>query len=257
MTKLRWDEVGERHYYTGVDRGVLYTEDGHGYAWNGLTEISEVPSDAEVRPIFQNGIKTLNIPRMESFAVALTAYTYPMELDNYEVDDVFSPAVISGESQRTFNLSYRTLVDGNTHYQIHLVHKALASATEKSFGTINASVDAIEFGWNIATTPVPIIGARPSAHLIIDTRIAYPWAVQAVEDLLYGTDTEDAEFPNLIDIIAIFDDAAILKITDFGDGTWEADGPDDVVQFTSATSFEISWPSAIYISDDTYTVSTL
>jgi hypothetical protein len=37
---LVWDQVGQRYYETGVDKGVLYLRDnagvyGVGYAWNG------------------------------------------------------------------------------------------------------------------------------------------------------------------------------------------------------------------------------
>ena len=49
MTKLLWDQVGEREYETGVDRGVLYLPDGSGqyndgFAWNGLVTVTESPS---------------------------------------------------------------------------------------------------------------------------------------------------------------------------------------------------------------------
>jgi hypothetical protein len=42
MTKVVWDQVGQRFYETGVDHGVLYIPDGagvynSGFAWNGLT----------------------------------------------------------------------------------------------------------------------------------------------------------------------------------------------------------------------------
>ena len=41
MTKLLWDQTGEKLYSTGVDHGVLYVHDGTNYgtgvAWNGLT----------------------------------------------------------------------------------------------------------------------------------------------------------------------------------------------------------------------------
>ena len=42
MGKLEWDKIGERRYETGVDRVVLYKNNGNSaYAWNGITGITE------------------------------------------------------------------------------------------------------------------------------------------------------------------------------------------------------------------------
>ena len=45
MSKLKWDQIGERWYETGVDRGVLYVRDNTGaypvgVPWNGLTAVT-------------------------------------------------------------------------------------------------------------------------------------------------------------------------------------------------------------------------
>jgi hypothetical protein len=50
--RLLWDQVGEREYEAGVDRGVLYLPDAtgeydRGFAWNGLTTVTESPSGAD------------------------------------------------------------------------------------------------------------------------------------------------------------------------------------------------------------------
>ncbi len=41
MTRLVWDQLGDRVYETGLDRGVLYFTDGGGVPWNGLTSVEE------------------------------------------------------------------------------------------------------------------------------------------------------------------------------------------------------------------------
>lgn len=48
MAKLVWDAIGEHFYETGVDHVVLYRLDANnaysnGYAWNGVSSISESP----------------------------------------------------------------------------------------------------------------------------------------------------------------------------------------------------------------------
>ena len=44
MSKLVWDQTGERLYETGVKYGVLYVQEGAAYpkgvAWNGLTAVT-------------------------------------------------------------------------------------------------------------------------------------------------------------------------------------------------------------------------
>ena len=53
---LVWDAIGERFYEYGVDHGVLYIPDpvtgayDEGFAWNGLTTVTESPSGAESSP---------------------------------------------------------------------------------------------------------------------------------------------------------------------------------------------------------------
>ena len=62
MAVLTWDNVGERTYETGVDRGVLYIPNvngvyDNGVAWNGLTSVSESPTGAEANAMYADNIK--------------------------------------------------------------------------------------------------------------------------------------------------------------------------------------------------------
>ena len=84
MTALTWDQVGERLYETGVDHGVLYIPDqsgayGEGFAWNGLTTVTESPSGAESTPQYADNIKYLNLISAEEFGATIEAFTYPDE----------------------------------------------------------------------------------------------------------------------------------------------------------------------------------
>ena len=44
MSRIVWDQSGERLFETGVDHGVLFPVDGtiygKGVAWNGLTQVT-------------------------------------------------------------------------------------------------------------------------------------------------------------------------------------------------------------------------
>lgn len=63
--------------------------------------------------------------------------------------------------------------------------------------------------------------------------------------------------PGMLEVVAMFENASLLKITDHGDGSWTAEGPDEAIQMLSPTEFEITWPSAVYLSSDTYRISSL
>ena len=58
MAVLKWDEVGERIYQTGIDKGVLYLQDGKVVVWNGLIGIEESPN-SELKSFFLDGVKYL------------------------------------------------------------------------------------------------------------------------------------------------------------------------------------------------------
>ena len=82
--KIRWDQIGERKFETGVSNGVLYPGDGSGgykggVAWNGLTNVQESPSGAEPNPIYADNIKYLNLMSAEEYAATIEAYMAPDE----------------------------------------------------------------------------------------------------------------------------------------------------------------------------------
>src|SRR3954452_7980951 len=79
MPALSWDQVEDRRFETGVDRGVLYI-DGRGGAWNGLRSVEDATARS-VKSFYQDGIKFLDHQVLEEFSGSLTAYTYPDEFE--------------------------------------------------------------------------------------------------------------------------------------------------------------------------------
>jgi hypothetical protein len=71
MSKIVWDQAGERLYETGVEKGVLYPYSNSAYApgvaWNGLTAVTESPSGAEATALYADNIKYLNLMSNEEF----------------------------------------------------------------------------------------------------------------------------------------------------------------------------------------------
>ena len=212
---LAWDQVGERLYETGVDKGVLYPLDesgeySEGFAWNGLTTVTESPTGAEATPTYADNIKYLNLVSAEEFGATIEAYTYPDEFAQCDGTAEPQPGVAVGQqSRKLFGLCYRTLlgndVEGNDHgYKLHLIYGALAAPSEKAYATINDSPEAIAFSWEVTTTPVSVAGLKPTAQLVIDSTKVDPADLATLEDILYGTVGDDPSLPLPDAVIAIF-----------------------------------------------------
>ena len=257
MTRILWDAIGSHHFSAGVDRGVLYLQNGSGVPWNGLVSVNEAPSGADVVDNYYDGQKFFARRRPEEFEATIEAFTYPVEFDEYDGRGQY----VTDQGRKPFGFSYRTLlgndIDGTSlGYLIHIVYNAITKPTARGHKTISDSSELSLFSWGITTSDIEIDGHRGS-HLIINSTIAYPGVLSVIENTLYGSADTSARLPEPQEILDLFEDGAILKITDHGDGTWTAEGPDSAIQMLSATEFEITWPSAVYLSSDTYRISSL
>lgn len=214
MPKLVWDNVGERFYETGVDHGVLYPQDAsgtypEGVAWNGLTAVTESPSGAEATALYADNIKYLTMLSNEEFAATVEAYTYPDEFAICDGSAELAAGVMIGQQARTsFGLSYRTRIGndvaGDAHgYKIHLIYGGKASPSEKGYQTVNDSPEAISFSWEVSTTPIPVTDHRPTASLTIDSTKVDAGKLKALEDVLYGTESEQPRLPLPDEIITL------------------------------------------------------
>ena len=224
MSKLVWDQDGERLYETGTEQGVLYpkSDDGtypKGYAWNGLTGVSEAPSGAEETAIYADNIKYLSLTSTEEFGATITAYTYPDEFEKCDGSADIAPGVTIGQQDRIpFGLVYKTQIGndtkGNSHgYKLHLVYGAKAKPSSRDYKTINDSPEAIELSWEISTTPIKVPGFKPTAHLTIDSTKVSAAKLAKLEDILFGSDTSDARLPLPAEIIEIMKDEADPALT--------------------------------------------
>lgn len=225
MAVLQWDQVGERLYETGVDRGVLYIPDGNGdyvdgYAWNGLTTVTESPTGAEASPQYADNIKYLNLVSAEEFGGTIEAFTYPDEFAQCDGSVLVNGVMIGQQSRKTFGLCYRTRVgndlDGTDHgYKLHLIYGALAAPSEKAYGTINDSPEAISFSWEISSTPVDAGGSyKPTSLIVVDSTQVGATELAALEDILYGTVGDDPRLPLPAEVLSII--AGTITDVDMG-----------------------------------------
>lgn len=199
MAKLKWDETGKRLYETGTKMGVLYlqNEDGtypKGIAWNGLMSVTESPSGAEASALYADDAKYLELYSNEEFGFTIGAYTYPDEFAECDGSAELGRGVTLGQQPRkAFGLSYRTIIGNDTKgsdygYKLHLVYGAKASPSERSYASVNDSPEALELSWECTTTPVPVTGHKPSAHIEIDSTKIDADKLTKIEEMLYGKD---------------------------------------------------------------------
>lgn len=210
MAKLKWDQIGDRRYETGVDHGVLYPQKDGGYplgvAWNGLTTVTESPSGAEDNALYADNMKYLNLKSAEEFGASIECYTYPDEWAACNGESSLVPGVTLGQQRRnTFGLSYRTKIGNDTEgedhgFKIHLIYGASASPSERSYSTVNDSPEPITFSYEITTTPIDVSGKdangkpfKPVACITVDSTQVEPDAMERLEAILYGTEETPAD----------------------------------------------------------------
>lgn len=214
MARLTWDTVGERFYETGNDRGVVYPQVSNGtypsgYAWNGLTAVSESPSGAESNDLYADNMKYLSLIGAEEFGFTIEAYYYPPEFE--QCDGTAEPVAgvkIGQQKRKAFGFCYRTILgndaDGNDYgYKLHLIYGCMASPSQISYQTVNNSPEAISFSWECKTTPVNIAGYKPAAKIVIDSTLVNSTNLGILEDILYGTANAEPRLPLPDEVISI------------------------------------------------------
>lgn len=251
MTRLIWDS--KPLYETGVDRGVFYPPNAAGIytpgvSWNGLVSVDATETETVDTTLYFDGIRQVLLQETSEFAATLEAFTYPYEFAAYDGLE----ELVWGQVRETFGLSYRT--NNGEGYKIHLVYKALANPSTKSWGTMSDSEDLSTFTWDLSTKPVNIPGFQPGAHLVIDTTLANPLPVAELEALLYGTQNLAPTLPSAEQVVAIFEAYLDFVVTYHGDGTWTAKGSAQAIQIFADQSFNISWPTAYSINPGIYQV---
>jgi hypothetical protein len=217
MAPLKWDQVGERLFETGVDHGVLYIPDETGaydlgVAWNGLVTVTESPSGAAANPQYADNIKYLNLIAAEEFGGTIDAFTYPDEFAQCDGTAVVEAGLTVGQqSRKVFGLSFRSRVgndiDGTDHgYKLHMIYGAQAAPSDRAYGTINDQPAAISFSWTITTSPVPVStsGLKPTALVTVDSTKVDAATLADLEDILYGTGGVEARLPLPDEVIALF-----------------------------------------------------
>lgn len=262
MATIEWDKVGERFFQTGVDRGVLYLNDGGAVAWNGLLSVED-GSSKDVQSYFMDGVKYLEKISPGEYSGKLKALTYPIEFERVNGIEPVAPGLYyHDQPPQDFSLSYRTrlgddLDSTDRGYKIHILYNLVADADAISFESISNPLKPVEFAWALTGTPPPLTGYRPTVHISIDSTLFDQESLQAIEDILYGTDTTVPRLPSIEEISQFIELLGALIIVDNGDGTWSAiDVGDAYITMLDPDTFQIDNADATYLNATTYKIST-
>lgn len=216
MALIKWDQIGEKKFKTGVDHGVLYPQKNGAYpmgvAWNGLTAVNKTPSGAEDNKLYADNMQYLNMKSAETLGLTIECYMYPDEWAECNGESELSEGVFLGQQRRNiFGFAYRNKVGNDIEgedygFEINLVYGCSASPSEQANQTINDSPEAATFSYEVSTTPVNVSGVgpdgkpyKPSASITIDSTKIPREKLTEIEEILYGkegvyTKTTDSDF---------------------------------------------------------------
>jgi len=206
MAKLTWDGAGERLYTLGVEKGVLYRVTNgvynQGYAWNGLTSVTESPSGADEQKFYADNMQYGSIRGTEDFGGTIECYYYPDEFGECNGEIEIATGVRGNQQTRKpFGLSYVNKIgndtDGMDHgYELHLIYGATSSPSEKQHQTINDSPEAETMSFEFACIPVKTsFSEKPMSHIVINSTTADKSKLSTLEGILYGSENAEARLP--------------------------------------------------------------
>ena len=223
MSRLKWDQTGERYYELGVRNTVLYVMDDlgqykPGVAWNGVTEISENREGGDPNKHYADDLIYCITRGAEEYCLTINAFQSPVEFDECDgeayINGVNGGARIGQQKRRMFGIAYRTavgndIVGEDAGYKLHVVYGCTASPTEKTYTTINDSPDPQELSWEVDCLPVTLdieglTGIRPFSDMVFDSRYADPELMTQLEDMLYGTSTTTPRLPSPEELYNLF-----------------------------------------------------
>jgi hypothetical protein len=214
MSKLVWNQTGERLYETGVEMCALFPQanDGTyplGVAWEGITNVTETPSGAEPTKLYANDSVYATLMSAEELGGSIEAYTYPDEFAECDGSVAVAKGVkIAQQARKAFGLAYKTLIGNDVvgtayGYKLHIIYGAMASPSEKAHATVNDSPEAQTMSWEFSTTPASVTGHKPTASIEIDSTTADADKLAELEAMIYGSDDKEPMLPTPDAIIAL------------------------------------------------------
>lgn len=215
MAKIEWHVPGSNEFHYGVSHGVLYPQTSgtypKGVAFNGISALDQNPSGAEETAIWADNVKYASVTSAEEWAATLSAYTYPDEFKECDGIKVVDGVQVHGQKRRPFGMCWRTEIGTDTwneeaeDFELHLAYGCKVKPSQKQAKTVNQSPDVQPFSWEISSVPVPVGGGmKETSYLSIkSTDITDKDKLQALLDVLYGTETTEPRLPLPSEVFSI------------------------------------------------------
>lgn len=205
MTRVTWDDAGERRYRAGVARGMLYVGD-LAVPWSGLASVTETPVVNSPGEIYLDGRKVQNVPAGEDFTATIEAFSSPIEFAPCAGRLLLETGLyVTDQPKQTFGFSYQTRsgddINGTSlDYRIHVIFNATAKISDFTHVTISDKVTPQTQRWDIAAVPVEVTGTRPTSHFVVDSRLTTADMLSMMDVILYGDSDNDPRMPTLTEL---------------------------------------------------------
>lgn len=213
MTELVWDQLQDRIYEAGIERGVLFPVGGDAEVWNGLVSVTE-NRGREVKSYYIDGVKFLDHYVPGAYSGRIQALTYPESLDALLGITEFAPGVhVHDQPAGMFHLTYRTrigdAIDPDIGYKLHLVYNLTANPSDVTYNTRTNAAVPTPFEFAISGIQTSMWGIRPTSHLSFDSRNVDPAILSMIEEDIYGTADADPNMPDLVTLLTTIEEMTI------------------------------------------------
>jgi hypothetical protein len=206
MTRILWDQLGEKKYELGIDRGVFYPKTGSGVPWFGLVSVSKSVSGGIYKPQYIDGVKFMDEVERGNASFKLETFATPKEfLPCLGVKSLFPGLYVTNQPRDSFGFSYRTglgndVLGESYGYKIHIISEALTSSTTIKNATLNNTTTPLTYTWDIDVVPKYATPRKPISHVIVETDRYSTAAITALENILYGTVSTAPRLPTQAEI---------------------------------------------------------
>ena len=269
LTTLKWDALQDRTYERGVDRVVLYLDDGEAVTWSGVVAINERKTNSS-EAVYFDGNKLNAVTQTDSYAGTIQAITYPEVVSILEGSEEINHGIyLTNQHPRPFNMSYRTGVGSAlggafANSKIHIVLGLLLMPSDKASTTMNEDPSASTFDWELVAIPPSVGNYRPTSHIILDEAAMPNTFRDELYLALYGDGTNPPEFDNIEELVQTILSYSFWKIDDNGDKTFDATpfNDEDLTQINPAALagavdyelYQLDNVDLEKIDDDTYLI---
>ena len=204
IRKLTWDNIGERFYKAGLDRGVIYLMRNDSYesgiAWSGLTGIDDNSAGREKMALYTSDFKRALLFTPYEHAGTIKCFTYPLAFEECIGNAQLTTGLLSkGSDGIPFGFTYRTKIGNDLNkdagYEIHIVYRAYITEAKDSTETLGRDVKANEFSFSYESVCEDFSLGDPVSHLVINSMHVSSDKLSALEKALYGSNDSNPYLP--------------------------------------------------------------